>query len=616
MLWKNKILRSVGLDIGSSTIKAVELSWSREAGIKLLTHKLIRLRAEGILDDEELSKSLSSLFEQSGWKNRKICSGLPQFLATVQVMDFPEAPEAKLEEMVAFETRQLSGISEESFIHDYHMMAPKYGRKNPVLIGISRHSAVTEKMHVLESAGIIPSDITMNSMALINTLFRLHPATKDENRPQMIVEIGAENTTVVIFAGGQILSISSLLFGSDKYTRALSEALKLDEAKAEEEKLKTKIDPEDDDHPFHKVSLGFISELENTVEQWKQHENSETAGMDFAKIWLCGGGASTEGLPDILKANFTQCDNEVFGPQDADGKIMPEMVTAYGLALQALEMVDVDISLAPSEIRWLAQRKRNFKFLVAASVMFMIAVCALLVGYYMELQEVDAVNRKTIIRLKACEGFIPELERLGEDIRHFEKMIVPFAVRGDNIPRFLAALREIGKIKGDEFFFMYLADEKSFNGLKLEKSTSKESQGRLFFGNIQPKEPGSVLKRGRNESVLVNSVAENKSLVLIGFTIAATKKDHYDLVRQIQTKLNQLALFSSGTEEVDILSEEDRMGREDIMSSPWISQVVNNRDINSQLQGKRFRDFAIKLPFAEPVVIQANMAEKPKEKKK
>ncbi len=616
MLLKNKIRKAVGLDIGSSTIKAAELSWSKEKGVSLVSHKQIKLRAEGILDEEELSQTLSSWFDSSGWKSLELCSGMPQYLSTVQVMDFPEAPAAKLDEMIAYETRQLSGVSEETFIHDYHVMPPKYGRKNPVLIGISRHSVIMEKLHVLDAAGICPSDITMNSMALMNTLFRLHPTAKDVNNPQMIVDVGAENSTVVIFAGGQILSISSLLFGSDKYTRALSELLKLDEAKAEEEKLKTKVDPDDEEHPFYHVSMSFITELENAVEQWKTHENSETAGMEFSKIWLCGGGALTDGLPDMLKANFTQCDNEVFGPQDTDGKILPELVTAYGLALQALKMEDVDISLAPSEISWLSQRKRNFKFLSAAAVLLIISICVYLAGYYMALNDEDAANMKLISSLKICEERIPDLERLGDDIRHFEKMIAPFAIKGGNIPRFLTALREIGKIKGDDFFFIYLADEKSFNGLKLEKTAPKEGQGKIFFNPLS-KEPGAFLKRGKPESVSVSAMVETRSLVLLGFTITATKKEHYDLVRQIQTKLNQLPLFSSGTEEVDILSEEDRMGREDVMSSPWISQVVNSKDINAQLGGKRFRDFAIKLPFAEENVNKANLQEtKTKEKKK
>ncbi|OGV43169.1 MAG: hypothetical protein A2X48_16315 [Lentisphaerae bacterium GWF2_49_21] len=608
MFWKNKTRKAVGLDIGSSTIKAAELSWTKEGGVSLVSHQLLKLRAEGILDDEELSQSLSTWLEQNGWKNRDICLGLQQYLATVQVRDFPVAPEAKLEEMIAYETQQLSGISEEKFIHDYHIMPPKYGRNNPVLIGISRYSVVAEKLQVLESAGVTPADMTMNSMALINALFNLHPETKDVEKPQMIIEIGAENSTVIIFAGGQILSINSLLFGSDKFNRALMESMEMDEAKAEEEKLKAEISSKNKKHPLHKVSLTLISELKNAVEQWKIHENAETAGMEIVKLWLCGGGSLIGGLPEILMSNFMECEIELFGPVDKEGKLLPELACAYGLALQAMEIEDIRISLAPSEIRWVSLRKRNYKFISAAVFIFVIAIFLYLIDFYLKLEKEDLQNRKIITRLQACEVFIPKLDKLGDDIRHYEKMIVPFAITGNNIPRFLSAVREVGKIKGDNFFFSYLADEKSFHGLKLEKNASKDTQN-IFMANLAAKDPASFMKRGRNESVCVNQMTENRSLVLIGFTISSSKKEHYDLVRQIQTKLSNVPLFSSNTEEVDILSEEERTGREDIMSSPWISQVVNNREINSQLGGKRFRDFAIKLPFAEDSVNQANLVE-------
>ncbi|HCE46016.1 MAG TPA: hypothetical protein DET40_20925 [Lentisphaeria bacterium] len=617
MFLKNKIRRGVGLDIGSNSIKAVELSCSKDGGVSLVSHKQLMLRAEGILDEAELKQSLSHWLDQSAWKKREICTGLPQYLATVQVMDFPEAPEAKLDEMISYETHQLSGISEEKFIHDYHVMPPRYGRKNPALIGISRLSAVTEKLNIMESAGFTPSDMTMNSMGLINTLLSLHPEVKDVSDPQMILEIGAENSTVVIFGGPQILFISTLMFGSDKYTRALADFLSLDEEKAEEEKFKTRIDLENSEHPFYHVSIKLISELENAIEQWKAHENSEMAGLDFVKIWLCGGGAMLGGLPEVLEGNFEHCQVEIYGPKDSEGKVLPELSTAYGLALQALEIEDVRISLAPPEISWVSLRKRNFAFLSAAVFLVIVALFIYLADFYIKLSNEDVANAKIISRLKACEGVIPELEKLGEDIRHYEKTLVPLAIKGDNIPRFISAINEIGKIKGDNFVFVNLADEKSFKGLKLERNAAKDAQSRIFFGNLTAKDPAGSSKKIRSESVSLTNMTENRSLVLIGFTIVSSKKEHYDVVRLIQTKLSQSTLFSTQSEEVDILSDEERMGREDIMSSPWISQVANNRDINSQLNGRRFRDFAIKLPFADTIVNQAELKEtKTKEKKK
>ncbi len=617
MFWKNKTRRALGLDIGSNSIKAAELSWTKESGVRLLSHQQLKLKAEGILDDEELSQSLSTWMQQNGWKDRETCAGLPQYLAQVQVRDFPAAPDAKLEEMIAYETSQLSGISEEKFIHDYHIMQPKYGRKNPVLIGISRYSVVTDKLRILENAGITPADLTMNSMALVNALFSLHPEAKISEKPHMIIEIGAENSTVVIFGGGQVLSISSLLFGSEKYTKAIMEHQGIDEAKAEEEKLKSEINIKNKKHSLHKITMGLVNELKNAVEQWKLHENAENATLEIEKLWLCGGGTLMGGLPEFLMAHYMECEIELFGPVDKDGKLLPELVTAYGLALQAMGLNEINISLAPSEIRWVSQRKRNLKYLSAAVFFFVIAIAIYMVDFYIKLENEDVVNRKILTKLKACEEFIPRLDKFNEDIHHYEKMIVPFAVNGNNVPRFLSAIREIGNIKGDNFLFVYLADEKSFRNLKMEKAQSKDVQS-IFMSNLAAKDPLAYMKRGKVESKCVNDLTENRTLVLIGFTISSSsnKKEHYDLVRQIQTKLSQLPLFGSNTEEVDILSEEERSGREDIMSSPWIAQVVNNREITSQLGGKRFRDFAIKIPFAEENINQANVPEPKKAEKK
>jgi len=101
----------------------------------MLDDKTLDARAEGIIDDVELRHSVAEWLRQIGWASRELSLGLPQYLTTTQVSDFPPDVTDGLDEMVAYETRQLAGLSEESFIHDYQVMGPRYGRKNPVLIG-------------------------------------------------------------------------------------------------------------------------------------------------------------------------------------------------------------------------------------------------------------------------------------------------------------------------------------------------------------------------------------------------------------------------------------------------------------------------------------------------
>jgi type IV pilus assembly protein PilM len=599
-LWKDKNRKGLGLDIGTGSIKAVELSWSSQDGVSIIAQKQSRLRAEGILDEEELSHSLSGWLEQSGWKDSDICVGLPQYLSTVQVRDFPATVDDKLKDMIAYETVQLSGISEESFIHDYHVMPPKFARKNPVLIGISRYSVVSDKLKVLQGAGVLPTDMTMNSMAVMNALFALRPETRAADALQMIVEIGAENSMIIIFAGGQILSINSLLFGAEKYTKAISESLGLDLAKAEEEKQRIKIDHREKNNPLCQISVGIVVEIKAAIEQWRIHESEDFSETDFVKIWLCGGGVLTDGLQDFVKSNFRRSQLEVFGPKDDTGRMSPEFVTAYGLALQALGESDIKISLTPPDIRWIARKKKNFHLLSAALFFIVASVFIIMASHFFSLKMQERLNRKVIQRLKKCDELIPQIEKLSEEIRHHEKMVLPFVAKGNNVPKILSAINEIAGALDEDILMVYLGDEENYYGLRGRKNV-KGQVSNSFFDASKAKISTDSLGVAQTIPICVDKIVETNSIIIYGFTISIGKNEHYEMVRKLRDKLSKSNLFGGNGEDVDIIAEDEKIGREGIVSE-WMARVVNNKDVYSALGRKRFREFAIRIPFEETCI--------------
>ena len=114
--------KAIGLDIGQTSAKLVVLSRSGKKAI-LRRAEVFSSRDEGIRGDDELE-----LFNAvGGWlKDMKlgvphVYLGMPQYMATTQVSDFtPGAKGEDLEKMVGFETMQLSGLSDERFLYDYH----------------------------------------------------------------------------------------------------------------------------------------------------------------------------------------------------------------------------------------------------------------------------------------------------------------------------------------------------------------------------------------------------------------------------------------------------------------------------------------------------------------
>ena len=236
--------KSIGLDIGQTATKVV---WLARSGRKAVVKRaeVFRSREEGILGDDE-SEQLQAV---SGWLkelkllDERLVIGLPQYMSTMQVSDFaPGAKGVELEKMVTLETTQLSGLSDDSFLHDYAVMKPGNGRVNPVLIGICREANVNDYVGRLYDVSMKVEDVAMNGLALANAFFQLKPKEAKAAGVQLLMDIGTENTTLVIVSGGQVLYIGGMMFGGRNVTQELAGQLGVSQDEAERRKTKGEVD--------------------------------------------------------------------------------------------------------------------------------------------------------------------------------------------------------------------------------------------------------------------------------------------------------------------------------------------------------------------------------------
>jgi Tfp pilus assembly PilM family ATPase len=236
--------KAIGLDIGQTSAKLVVLSRSGKKAI-LRRAEVFSSRDEGIRGDDELE-----LFNAvGGWlKDMKlgvphVYLGMPQYMATTQVSDFtPGAKGEDLEKMVGFETMQLSGLSDERFLYDYHQMPPGNGRQNPVIIGIAREANLEDYSDRATSAGIPIDDIVMTGMAIANAFFELRPEALEEMAPQILLDVGVDSSTMVVVAGGQVLYVGGLMCGGQAFTQSIMRELGMTEDEAEKAKVSGTFD--------------------------------------------------------------------------------------------------------------------------------------------------------------------------------------------------------------------------------------------------------------------------------------------------------------------------------------------------------------------------------------
>ena len=133
--------KTVGLDVGQSCARLVVLE---RKGRRLVITRAeeFSILGEGILDEQELysETGLGKWLKEKKLDKEKLTLGLPQYLCTTRIVnDFAlNVKQEAMEQMVNYETMQLAGLSEDTFLSDYQSMTPAYGIANPVLIGFCR----------------------------------------------------------------------------------------------------------------------------------------------------------------------------------------------------------------------------------------------------------------------------------------------------------------------------------------------------------------------------------------------------------------------------------------------------------------------------------------------
>jgi type IV pilus assembly protein PilM len=595
MALRGKKRLSLGLDLGSACFKSVVLGLQDGKPVVVRQHSL-GVRAQGILNEADLYASAAEWLQRTECNGLPTAVGLPQFLSTTQVIDFPAGSgEAGLDEMVAFETRQLAGLSDEAFVHDYHVLPPGFGRRNPVLIGICRETVIRERMAALQQAGIAAPQLAMSGIAAVNSLLHLHPEAAGGQAPVLLVDIGQENSSAVILAAGQPLFVGSLLFGAEKLVQAVMVRENLKEAAAEAHLATVDLMEESPRSALVQAARKLVSEVEDALAHWRAQERQELNEIPLRGVWLCGGAAKLKGLCPYL-TEALHCPVQAFGPQDPQsGLLLPEMVVAFGLALQSFNAAPVTIDLTPPDVRDRAQRERRLGFLVAACGLLVALLAAGLLRSSLDARRELAGIQAATVELEACEKLIPRLEEARRGMDRYEAALVPLVQAGNRGRRVVEALDALAAACGEKEWLVYLGDDGSYRANAAPNParppTVAATPGPFPGGDPRPVVGATVVAPEFPCRQLARQATAMPSLVAAGYT-PHERDQRWEATREMIDKLRALGPYAK----VDLLLEVERVDRKDIFE-PWVQYLVGQ-------SGGLNNPFSLRLTLAAPDIVE------------
>ena len=296
-----KRAQSFGLDIGSSSVKVVQL---REAGDGYALGALAVVPlppdtiADGtIKDPPTVIAAIKQAVEQAGITSRDAVIGICGRELIIKKIQIPEVPAKELAGAIQLEAEHHIPFAADEVFLDHHVVGSHEGQMELILVAVKKVK-VTEYAGVVEEAGLIPTIVDVDGFAVENQ-YELNAADPSDEAVALI-DIGAAVMKTNVTRGGASIFALDIPFGGNRYTEAIASALSVSFEEAEAAKVGGTADPATIAPAVESVTRELALEVQRTFDYFASTAESERIG----KIVLSGGCAQLPGLTEYLTSTW------------------------------------------------------------------------------------------------------------------------------------------------------------------------------------------------------------------------------------------------------------------------------------------------------------------------
>jgi len=348
MFGKGKQKPVIGLDIGSSSIKAVELKGSK-AGFELVSFWLEPLAQDtvvdgAIMDAPQVAATIGGIFDKNQIKMRAVATAVSGHSVIVKRVTLPMMTEEELYDRIQSEASQHIPFDITDVNLDYQLLESMDSQMDVLLVAVKKDK-ILNHTNVLAQAGKTPTIVDIDAFALQNCYEMNYDP--DPGQTVALLNIGASVMNINIVRGGVPLFTRDVSVGGNQYTDALQKELDLSYEDAERLKKGEAVAGVADDHRgtiLRSVSDILILEIQKTFDFFR----ATATGENIQRIYVAGGSARVPGLVDLLREEFALPVEELYPfrkiiinpgrhSESQVRELAPRLAIAVGLALRSFD---------------------------------------------------------------------------------------------------------------------------------------------------------------------------------------------------------------------------------------------------------------------------------------
>lgn len=313
-----------GLDISDSSIKVAQLR-SERGFLRFASFGNFSIKS-GLVSDgkienkDELAMIIKDCVRKTKGKRirtKNVIASLPEERAFLQIIQMPKMEIEELKSAVRFEAENYIPVPLKDVYLDFQVVKPVRDHLDhlDVLIVALPRELVDAYLYVLRAAGLRPLAFEVEAQAIARAVIK---GGKTLSR-SLIIDLGANRTRFIIFAGHSLRFISSIPVCGKIFDKIIAKELKVSLKEAEKLKIKYGLSGKmlveiknglrrkDKKEKIFEALVPCLTDLIEQIERCltyyythAEHEHLPSGGQNIENVLLCGGGANLKEFDSFL----------------------------------------------------------------------------------------------------------------------------------------------------------------------------------------------------------------------------------------------------------------------------------------------------------------------------
>ncbi len=331
----------VGLDIGASRLKAVQLKWTRGAvSLYSATAACVpgsALQDGRISDLETVTALVRRLRVRQGWRRRRVNLCIDPLACYTQKITLSHLQAGDEEEMLSRTARELFPFLGSDPVFDYcvlHRDHPGQSMSRQYLLAAADPAVVAGYTTAIAAAGCYPGLLEVRPLAQLRSLTSRLPRDRDGNRCLALLDIGFSGATLLVAVGQNLPYWRSLKTGIKHFCRLFFHAGRTGFQEACRDLYSTDKTGRE---KIAGLSALLAGEVQRIIDYLLEGDHGAAGEPDL--LLLCGGGSAIPGLPRLLEEQL-ELPVRVYNPLPEPQNFGPVVkgnqlfAAAHGLALK------------------------------------------------------------------------------------------------------------------------------------------------------------------------------------------------------------------------------------------------------------------------------------------